>query len=343
MQNEYFVAFKKEFYSYLEKYSIVPKTIYVGGGNPGCVQSLLEKILSFLNDNLEFKHLVEFTVECNPVNVNRKFVSILLKNKVSRISLGVQTFDEKSLLKINRIRQNNEIVENALYLLGDLKNVSIDLINGLPEVNYENELKSLDRCLRNYKNLNHISFYDLTIDENAYFSLHKKEFSFPKDEEIFLFEQNIENLLKSNNFIKYEISNWARNSQISHHNLAYWNYENYLGLGASAHSKIDNLRIENKADIKTYINERKIDDVYILTEKESLEEMLLMGLRTIYGISKKSLKRKCGKEENFNKLILFLLNKNVLKDDEDRVILNDKGRLFLDSILVELFRIIDSF
>ena len=71
--------------------------------------------------------------------------------------------------------------------------------------------------------------------------------------------------------------------------------------------------------------------------------MLLMGLRTIYGISKKSLKRKCGKEENFNKLILFLLNKNVLKDDEDRVILNDKGRLFLDSILVELFRIIDSF
>jgi oxygen-independent coproporphyrinogen-3 oxidase len=247
-------------------------------------------------------------------------------------------------LKINRVNQNNEIVGNALELLKDL-NVSIDLINGLPDVDYINELNSLDSCLKKYSNLNHISFYDLTIDEKSYFSIHEDEFSFPEEDRKYFFADGIEALLKSNNFVKYEISNWSRNNKVSYHNLAYWNYENYLGIGAAAHSKIENLRIENIPDIATYIdNFQHSREAYLLTEKESLEEMLLMGFRTIYGIPRETLKVYSGSVKNFEKLISFLRDKDILDVRDDyRVVLNEKGRLFLDSILVDLFGLLDSF
>lgn len=344
LQDKYFAALRRELFSYTEKYLIKPKTIYIGGGNPGCVPNLLNNIFLLLNGTFDLSETDEFTVECNPANVNEKFVLSLEKNFVSRVSLGVQTFDEKTLLKINRVRQSNKIVEDALNLLSGLDNVSIDLINGLPEVNLDNELEVLDKYLKSYKNLNHISFYDLTIDENSYFYFHKNDFSFPEDEIKFAFEQRIGKLLTDNNFMKYEISNWMRNFQISHHNLAYWNYENYLGIGASAHSKIENLRIENKPDVSSYINGVNIADCFYLTDKESLEEILLMGFRTIYGISEDILRRKCGNEENFKKIFSFLSDRYFLNADiKDRIALNDNGRLILDSVLVELFEILDTF
>lgn len=344
LQNEYFTALKKELTFYTNKYLIKPKTIYIGGGNPGCVPILLNNILLLLNDTFNLQEINEFTVECNPANVNEEFVSCLKNNSVSRVSLGVQTFDERALLKINRVRQSNKTVENALDLLCELDNVSIDLINGLPDVNLDNELEFLDKYLKSYSNLNHISFYDLTIDENSYFYLHKNDFSFPEDDEKFIFEQRISKLLADNNFIRYEISNWMRNFQMSRHNLAYWNYENYLGIGTSAHSKIEKLKIENKPNITNYINGTDIADSYYLTDKESIEELLLMGLRTIYGIAKETLRKMCGNAENFNKLISFLSDKNFLDTNiKDRIALNDKGRLILDTVLVELFDILDSF
>lgn len=344
LQNEYFTALKKELTFYTNKYLIKPKTIYIGGGNPGCVPILLNNILLLLNDTFNLQEISEFTVECNPANVNEEFVSCLKNNSVSRVSLGVQTFDERALLRINRVRQSNKIVENALDLLCELDNVSIDLINGLPDVNLDNELEFLDKYLKSYSNLNHISFYDLTIDENSYFYLHKNDFSFSEDDEKFIFEQRISKLLADNNFIRYEISNWMRNFQMSRHNLAYWNYENYLGIGTSAHSKIEKLRIENKPNITNYINGTDIADSYYLTDKETLEELLLMGFRTIYGIAKETLRKVCGNTENFNKLISFLSDKNFLDTNiKDRIALNDEGRLILDTVLVELFEILDSF
>lgn len=347
LQNKYFETLQNELFFFSNKYFINPKTIYIGGGNPGCVPKLLNKILQSLNKCFDLKTLEEFTVECNPVNVNYDFIDILVSNFVSRVSLGIQTFDEKSLLKINRIHQSRDIVESALTLLDNdviLKNISIDLINGLPEVNYENELVCLDKYLKMYKKLNHVSFYDLTIDDESYFSLHRNNFLFPDENKKVFLEEKVIDILQANNFIRYEISNWMRNNQMSHHNLAYWNYNNYLGLGAAAHSKIGKLRIENKPDIRTYINEKENKDVYILTKKESLEELLLMGLRTIYGISHETLKLYCGSVKNFEKLISFLRDKDILDVRvADKVVLNDKGRLFLDSFLVDLFDLIDSF
>ena len=344
LQDEYFHALKQELLFYIEQYYIIPETIYIGGGNPGSVPLLLNNILLFLNETFDLREVKEFTVECNPVNVTQNLVSIFEDNFVSRVSLGVQTFDEKTLLKINRIKQNSEIVDRALKLLKNL-NVSIDLINGLPEVDYVNELKYLDDYLKQYTNLNHVSFYDLTIDEKSYFALHEKEFFFPQEDKKYFFEVAIEKLLKSNNFVKYEISNWSRNNKISYHNSAYWNYENYLGIGTSAHSKIEKIRIENIPDIKAYIeNFQSSRESYLLTDKEYLEEMLLMGFRTIYGIQQESLRLKCGNSENYEKLISFLKDKEILENTESgRIILNDNGRLFLDSILVELFEILDSF
>lgn len=355
LQDKYFAALKRELIFYTEKYLIKPKTIYIGGGNPGCVPNLLNNILLLLKNTFDLNETNEFTVECNPTNVNEKFVSSLVNNFVSRVSLGVQTFDEETLLKVNRTKQSNRIVENALNLLRELDNVSIDLINGLPEVDLDNELEFLDKYLKSYKNLNHISFYDLTIDENSYFYSHKNDFSFPDDDKKFVFEQRISKLLTDNNFVKYEISNWMRNSQMSRHNFAYWIYEDYLGIGTSAHSKIGKLRIENKPDILCYANSEDcytnseasysgIADYFRLTDKESLEEVLLMGFRTIYGISRDVLRQKCGNDENFGKLLSFLSDRNFLNTDiTDRIALNDKGRLILDSVLVELFEILDTF
>lgn len=344
LQNKYFAALKKELIFYTNKYLILPKTIYIGGGNPGCVPYLLNKILLLLNDTFDLQKTIEFTVECNPVNINEKFVSCLKNNFVSRVSLGIQTFDEKTLLKINRLKQNNEIVKNALNSLHEIDTVSIDLINGLPEADLDNELEFLDTCLKSYSNLNHVSFYDLTIDENSYFYLHKNDFLFPEDDEKYIFEQRINTLLTDNNFVKYEISNWMRNSQMSYHNLAYWNYENYIGIGVSSHSKIGKLRIENKPDIASYINEIDNANYYYLTDKESLEEILLMGFRTIYGIATKTLQSKCATDENYNRLISYLADRKFLNTQiKDRIALNDRGRLILDSILIDLFNILDSF
>ncbi len=330
----------KELQNYLEDYNLYQlKTIYIGGGNPSISPDSLEKIdkyLSFVNYNC----IKEYTVECNPVNINLKLLNTLKKIGCTRISFGIQSFDKEVLEYCNRLNQDNKIIYNALTLIDNDFNISIDLINGLPLQNPEFEIEQLEKFLNNFKSINHISFYDLSIEEKCKF-FKNKNLILPDYKILKNYEFNFKKLLKKYNFKRYEISNYCKNNNYSKHNLNYWKYKNYLGLGPASHSTIGDMRIENVPDFDLYCKNNNYKKLYILNLKEQLEEYILMGLRLLKGINFYDFKKRFNLDfikifENVIKKYkkLFIIKKNYIQ-------LTNKGLDILNKILVAFFLELD--
>jgi oxygen-independent coproporphyrinogen III oxidase len=319
------------------------KTIYIGGGNPSINHFDLIKINNLITSSITLNDLIEYTVESNPVNINNEFIKTLKEIKVDRVSLGIQSFDEKVLINCNRIKQNLINILNALNNLNKNNfNISIDLISGLPKQNIDFELNKLEEILVKYKNINHISFYDLSIEKGSYF-YKNLDIKSVDDELSMKYEKLFVKLIKQFGFKKYEVSNYAKKSKYSIHNLTYWKYKNYLGLGPAAHSKIDDLRIENEADLNSYINFANFKKEYKLTFKEQVQEYILMGLRLVEGIDLNEFYIYFNLD--FKKLFIDVIDKysntKLLLIDEKRVWVSNKGLKILNTILVDFFNELD--
>lgn len=322
---------------YTRNYIVHPETIYIGGGNPSLVPFLIRKIMKLIDQSIKLDSMKEYTIECNPVNITDDFIKMAQYYGVNRISVGVQSFSENSLKKIMREKQNNDIVYRALDRLNKNQiDFSIDMIIGLPQLDNENELKNLEKCVKQYDYLNHVSLYFLSIDNGSYLFSHPNEFILPSEERLAEYEGELFHLLQDNAFKRYEVSNWARNKKISLHNKGYWLYEDYIGMGPSAHGKIGRLKIENKADMESYLSE-SFREVYTLSKTEFLEEYLLMGLRLSTGIGKKKLYLLSGEEKYQKMNSVFQKYNGYLFYDNSRFILNEKGWDNLNQILIDLF------
>ncbi len=317
------------------------KTIYIGGGNPGASSNTLSHVHTILEHSLNLSCIKEYTVESNPVSINADLINVLKGMKCNRVSLGIQSFNEKSLLLSNRRGQGLKTVLNALDMLRDnCFDVSIDIINGLPGLDIEYEVNYLKKVLKSYKNINHLSFYDLSIDKDCYF-FNNMQGDFPDEKQGFEFEKRVKRLLKKYKFVNYEVSNFCRMNKVSMHNLTYWKYGNYLGLGPAAHSTIGDLRIENKPDIDCYNNFQSFRNEYSLDRRQQIEEYVLMGLRLSIGINVDVF------FERFNKEFFQLFDQTLKKYRKyfsvrnKNVFVNKKGRLILNKLLVEMFLELD--
>jgi len=334
----YLNSLENELKYYFNEYDFSQlKTIYIGGGNPGLNSDFIVEINRILYSIIDLNCILEYTIECNPLNISENFLDNCKKNNINRISIGIQTFSDTSLNFANRTNQSREVLDNAFNLLKEYNfNVSIDLINGLPYSNINKDLCFIKKFLSSYDFINHLSFYDLSIDEGSIF--YKNKICGLSEKEKNIYEKELKKLLTLYGLKKYEVSNYSKKGFESIHNKTYWKYENYLGVGPSAHSTIDNLRIENHKDLDRYIS-GDYGNSFCLSKKEQIEEFLLMGLRLKEGIEIKKINNRF--EIDFLNIFQDVVDKYIINKclmvNKKFIKITNRGEKILNKILLDFF------
>lgn len=274
--NDYIQCLCKEILNF--KYDF--DSIYIGGGSPSCLTiSEIKPLFDVLNN---YKNIKEFTIELNPENITYEKIQFYHKNNVNRVSLGVQTTNDKLLKYIGRKHTYSDVI-NAVQIIKNsgINNFSLDLIYGF----HNQTLIDIEKDVKTVLKLNpsHLSLYSLTIENNTPFGKRKEK---RMDNEL---ETNtylwISDYLVSQGFNHYEVANFAKNGYESYHNLKYWNYEDYIGFGIGASSKIGNHRFTNTNQLKKYLNgDFELSESIYLNHDDLMFEKIMMGLRLEKGI-----------------------------------------------------------
>jgi len=350
--DSYIKSLRNEFDYYSDLYDFSElSTIYIGGGNPCINEELtanINKIL--LSKATSLDSIKEYTIEGNPISINKTIVRSLKDNYINRISLGIQSFTERALTFANRLYQTKDIVCNSLDILNEsFSNISIDIINNLPESNVDYDIKELESVIINFENVRHISFYDLSIDEGTVFYnnrfINNKDLDKKRDR----YEKKFIELISKYNFNRYEVSNFSQIGFESKHNIGYWKYKNFLGLGPSAHSLINNMRIENSADFGLYtsggVNGKfEYKKNIQLSRIEQIEEYIMMGLRLVEGINIKEINSRF--EIDLLKILESRIgkifeSKLLILDDNNRLKTTSAGMQMLNKILIDIFLVLE--
>ncbi len=198
---------------------------------------IIKKIINKLITLQIIQRDCEINFELNPKEVTKDYLAEIIDSGVNRVSLGIQSFDQSILNSLERNHDSHNSFK-ALDILSEFKSIeaSIDLIYGIMNQSLSSFRSDLDTfCL--YE-INHLSLYQLTIEPNTIF--YKKELRIPEDSVIESMESIANKVLNKNNLYQYEVSSWSRNKKYSKHNMNYWMYGDYLGVGPGAHSKITN-------------------------------------------------------------------------------------------------------
>ena len=258
------------------------KTIYIGGGTPSCLSFKEIEYLLLLTNLLDKSQIEEFTFECNIEDINEELLQLLRKYKVNRLSLGIESFDKENLQLMKRNVDYID-VRNKIKLARTLgfDNINLDLIYALPN----EKLSTLKKDLKLLLALNpeHISTYSLMIEDNTYLN-YKKVKSISEDKDFEMYEY-ICRKLTSRNYNHYEISNFAKKSYESKHNLLYWNNLEYYGFGCGASGYISGVRYDNTRSLTNYLNGEYKSNDNLLSEKSIMEYEILLGLRKTNGIN----------------------------------------------------------
>ena len=265
-------------------------TIYFGGGTPSTMEpNFFEPILAKVGQ------FSEVTVEFNPEDAVEWKLRELSLIGVNRISLGVQSFSEERLKVLGRTQTPQENMKAVETVCSVFRNVSIDLIYGIPGQTVEEFLKDLKTAVS--FPIKHISLYALTVYEETplFREVASKRVELPPEETVFKMYSEAVSLLESHGFKRYEISNFAVPGFESKHNLTYWRLKNYLGIGASAASFQTNKYWKNIANLERYVEslereELPVEEEETYTEEEVLKLKLIMGLRLTEGVNLKDLK-----------------------------------------------------
>lgn len=284
-------------------------TLYIGGGTPSLLHpESIATLCDCIRRNYPVMPDLEFTVEANPDDISAEWLEAMAAIGVNRISMGIQTFDNR-LLKLLRRRHDREKALQAVRLCQEhgFRNISIDLIYGLPGQTLEDWKKDVDQAMT--LKVQHLSAYALIYEENTALWMMRKQHKVEEaDEELSLnmFEYLIDTL-KNHGFEHYEISNFGLPGFHSRHNSSYWNETPYLGCGASAHSFINRERMYNVANIDQYIcNMKRCLEEHLdykevcvcetLDRYEHYNDRIITGLRTAAGVDLEQLEKDFGRE-----------------------------------------------
>jgi len=326
---KYLVSLKKEIYSRYKGELI--DTIYIGGGTPSSL-SIDELTELFKNLNVfKLKDKYEFTVECNIENIDEDKLKLFKKNGVNRLSFGVESFTDGVLKILGRHHNEKMIFKNINLAKKYFNNINIDLIYG---VNSDLSVvkNDIDKFLK--LNISHISCYSLIIEQNTKLYINKYQY-IDEDTDKLMFDY-INDTLKKNGYIHYEISNYAKEGYESLHNKNYWLNGKYYGFGLGAVSYLDDYRICNTKNMSkylsnSYLQERIYEDVNIKKEND-----LILGLRLIDGFNYLVFNEKYCQNILEKPVIKKLINEGKLEINSNNLRCNYKYIYLLNSILVEL-------
>lgn len=231
-------------------------SVYFGGGTPSLISSkIIEQITKVLSNKKLLNDNCEINFELNPKEVMNDYLNELMNAGINRISIGIQSFDQNVLSDLERNHSSMDALK-AVEIISSLNsiNTTIDLIYGVMDQTLESVIKDINTFCS--FDLGHLSMYQLTIEPNTIF--YKRNIITPPDNSIELMEIEAKKILKRNKFYQYEVSSWAKNGKESKHNMNYWGYGDYLGLGPGAHSKITTnksiTRMIKLKRVKSYID-----------------------------------------------------------------------------------------
>ena len=331
----------EEFRSYdIQKLS----TLYIGGGTPTALSApQLEVLLDGLTKNLDLSVLEELTIEANPGDLDADKIAVLKNSAVNRVSLGVQTFDDKMLKKIGRSHLEKDIYENIDRLkLAGFDNISIDLIYALPGQTMEQVKENVAKAIG--LDIPHMSLYSLILENHTVFMnrMRRGKLPLPKEElEAEMFEYIIAELERAG-FEHYEISNFSKSGFESRHNLMYWDNAEYYGIGAGASGYVNGVRYKNHGPIRHYLSAVEEGNARIteehLSQKEQMEEEMFLGLRKKSGVSMARFEEKFGRSFDglYGEIVRDLVQQGLMQIDGDRVRMTKRG-LFLGDTVAERF------
>ena len=320
------------------------RTLYIGGGTPTALSApQLEVLLDGLTKNLDLSVLEELTIEANPGDLDEDKIAVLKQSPVNRVSLGVQTFDDKMLKKIGRSHLEKDIYENIDRLkLAGFDNISIDLIYALPGQTMAQVKDNVAKAIS--LDIPHMSLYSLILENHTVFMnrMRRGKLPLPKEElEAEMFEYIIAELERSG-FEHYEISNFSKPGFESRHNLMYWDNAEYYGIGAGASGYVNGVRYKNHGPIRHYLNAVEAGNARIteehLSQREQMEEEMFLGLRKKSGVSMARFEEKFGRsfDRLYGEIIRDLVQQGLMQIDGDRVRMTKRG-LFLGDTVAERF------
>ena len=320
-------------------------TLYMGGGTPSQLPlPLLSRLVMGLKEILDLSHVEEFTIEANPDDVTSEWCNCVKSLGVNRVSMGVQSFEDKILRFVGRRHTAGQVTESMNHLRkSGIDNISIDLIYGLPGQTVESWTDTVKQAI-NLKPW-HISAYGLTYEEGTRL-WHQRErgevIEVPEEQCLDMYCVMV-NLLRQAGYEHYEISNFALPGRYSRHNSSYWNDTPYLGLGAAAHSYDGRVRSSNPCDLQEYISKvmagTPVNEQEELTLYQRYDERVMLGLRTSHGVDAERLHEDFGDVawHHFIREAQRHIDAGNLKQAEgSRYVLTADGIMLSDSVIRDL-------
>lgn len=301
------------------------ETIYIGGGTPSSLD--LEELTKLFNIISKIKtNYKEYTIECNLDSLTKEKIDLFKKNNINRISIGIESFNEDNLKYLNRTLCNLELIDYMKSI--GITNINVDLIYAIPGESKETLISDIDELLK--LDIPHISTYSLIIEPHTVLYNNKIE---NIDDSLDLEMYNII-CSKLKDYNHYEVSNFSKLGYESKHNLTYWNNEHYYGFGMGASGYIGSIRYTNTKSINKYIEGHYDYDSEELSERITMENEMILGLRKLEGVSISNFYKKYHKniEEVFD--IKKLLEERKLIIDNDYIKINEYYIYVSNEILI---------
>lgn len=347
MQESYINALLSEIDNAPNTGDYLVSTIYFGGGTPSFINpDLIRKVMEKIIEKFYVIENAEVTIEVNPGTVDDIKLNSYKASGINRLSIGLQTTDDKSLKKIGRIHTYEDFLDTYIEARkAGFKNINVDLMLGLPEQSVEEVVDSAERIIN--INPEHISIYSLILEEGTPLydkvKAGKLKLVDEDDERRMYWETN--NLFRKHGYNHYEISNYAKKGYESKHNMNCWKQEEYIGFGVNAHSYFNGKRYTNIANIDDYINNITAGKILknVVIEEENRDkdqiykEYMMLGLRKIEGVSISEFQRKFGTNPLFYFSIQIdtLQKQDLIEVDLDNIKLTRKGLDFANIVFQE--------
>lgn len=318
-------------------------SIFIGGGTPSLLSvDAYQDLFSGLKKRLRFSDNIEITMEANPGTFEAEKFKGYRQLGINRLSIGIQSFQDHQLKHLGRIHSGQEAI-NAVNMAktAGFDNFNLDFMHGLPDQTLEDALADLQQGID--LNPTHLSWYQLTIEPNTEFF--KRPPVLPQDETLWAIQEAGQQLLADNGYDQYEISAYAKQGKQAKHNLNYWQFGDYLGIGAGAHGKItiphDDItqskiyRTAKSRLPKDYLNLAK--RFLVLQDNIEIEdrdlEFLMNGLRLFHGVDKTLFSERTGLVYSDIEDKVDALIKQGLLESGDKLKTTTQGQLFLNALL----------
>ncbi len=315
------------------------KSIFIGGGTPSLFSpESFERLLTGLRARSPWSEDIEITLEANPGTFESQKFSEFRALGFNRLSIGVQSFNTAMLTRLGRIHNGDEAIKAAeIAHRAGFTNFNLDLMFGLPDAQEHTSLEDVATAINLHPS--HISFYQLTLEPNTYF--HKFPPLLPSDDEIFLSQTECQALLMQHGYQQYEISAYSQTGKQCRHNTHYWQFGDYLGIGAGAHGKISQhlpnaiIRTTKPKHPEHYLQHFATQrTATTLLASELPLEFLMNQLRLKQGFSSNDFERHTGLTiKTLEPALSQCLDEQLLKLTDNRYRCTDQGWSFLDSVL----------